>query len=393
LLLVRAEARQRRDIISVMLVLWIISELFFWAVLNHHLGARRYLPIVPAVAILLVRQLGATRGNSMVRGWLLWPLVPAAAITLSVAVADCQLANSARTAAGQIAAKYTPTGHKLWFAGGYGAFQYYMDTLGGQRIDIARSLLQPGDVVVEPWCNNADVELPSGSVGWLEGLTYAPYSWMNPYGGTESTAAGFYSADLGPVPFAVGRLPSQVYFVVKVFSGVQYDSQPDNPREVQAGGIPIFNKLSYTVERKTLSLKPEVAREVQLAAQAEAEGKVAEAIQSYRRALEEDSNNPVVLNNLARILASASKPELRNGNEAVRLATRAVELTDYRQPLLMVTLATAYAEAGQLSRAKEMGDVGHNLALLTGQQDVADQIARLLRLYSSGKVMDATLAP
>ena len=393
LLLVGAEAWGRRNIISVMLVLWIISELFFWTVLNHHLGARRYLPIVPAAAILLVRRLGVSRENSPAGGWLLWPLVPAAAITLSVAMADYQLANSVRTAAEQIAAKYKPMGHELWFAGGYGTFQYYMEKFGGQRIDIERSLLQPGDIVVEPWCNNADVELPSDSVGWLEGLTYEPYSWMNLYGGTKSSAAGFYGADLGPVPFAVGRLPGQIYFVVRVFSRVLYDSQPSNPREVQSGGVPSFDNLSYSVGREITYLKPTTIREVQLAAQARAEGKVPEAIQYYRRALEVDSNNPVVLNNLAWLLASASKPELRNGEEAVQLATRAVELTDSRQPLFIGTLAAAYAEAGQVSEARRMGNIGRGLALLTGQQDVADQIAKLLTMCSSDKAVDATLAP
>jgi tetratricopeptide (TPR) repeat protein len=392
LLLVGAEAWRRRDIISVMLVLWIISELFFWAVLNHHLGARRYLPMVPAAAILLVRRLGVVKGNAVTWG-VLWPLVPAAAITLSVAVADYQLANSARTAAEEITAEYKPTGHQLWFAGGYGTFQFYMEKLGGQRIDVERSLLQPGDIVVEPWCNNANVELPSGSVGWLDGLTYEPHSWMNLYGDTKSTAAGFYGADLGPVPFAIGRLPGQIYFVVKVFFRAQYDTQPVNPREVQAGGVPGFNNLSYSAGREIMDLKPVTIREARLAAQSEAEGKIAEAIQYYRRALEVDSNNPVVLNNLAWILASASKPELRNGEEAVQLAARAVGLTDSRQPIIIGTLAAAYAEAGQVSEAKRMGNIGRGLALLTGQQDVADRIAKLLALYSSGKAEDATLAP
>ncbi|MGA2243339.1 MAG: tetratricopeptide repeat protein [Verrucomicrobiota bacterium] len=268
-----------------------------------------------------------------------------------------------------------------------------MEKFGGQRIDIERSLLQPGDIVVEPWCNNADVELPSDSVGWLEGLTYEPYSWMNLYGGTKSSAAGFYGADLGPVPFAVGRLPGQIYFVVRVFSRVLYDSQPSNPREVQSGGVPSFDNLSYSVGREITYLKPTTIREVQLAAQARAEGKVPEAIQYYRRALEVDSNNPVVLNNLAWLLASASKPELRNGEEAVQLATRAVELTDSRQPLFIGTLAAAYAEAGQVSEARRMGNIGRGLALLTGQQDVADQIAKLLTMCSSDKAVDATLAP
>jgi 4-amino-4-deoxy-L-arabinose transferase-like glycosyltransferase len=392
LLLVGAEAWRRRNLISVMLVVWILSELFFWTVLNHHLGARRYLPMVPAAAILLARRLGAP-GENAARGGVLWPLVPAAAITLSVAVADYQLANSVRTAAAEIATKHKPIGHKLWFAGGYGTFQYYMEKLGGQRIDVARSVLQPGDVVVMPWLNNAALKLPPGSVGWLDGLRYAPNSWMNPYGDTASTAAGFYGADSGPVPFAVGGLPHQVYYVVKAFSTVQYHVRPANEREVQAGNRPSFTNSSYTIKGNlSFQLSPEAVEKLQLADRCKADGKIGEAIQHYREALDADANDPIALNALAWLLATA-RPEWRNGKEAVQLATRAVELTDSREPLFMGTLAAAYAEAGDFSSAVEMAKTGYALAQLTGQTDKTTQNARLLKLFSAGKAVDVTPAP
>jgi len=76
----------------------------------------------------------------------------------------------------------------------------------------------------------------------------------------------------------------------------------------------------------------------------------------------------MVLNDLALILATASKPELRNGEEAARLATKAVKLTDSRLPNFIETLAAAYAEAGQSSKATEAANAAHVLALLTGQK-------------------------
>ena len=165
LLLAAAEAWHGRDINSAMLVLWIISGLFSATVLNFAVNARSFLLIVPAAAILLVRRLEATRGNSLKGGWWLWPLIPAAAIALGVAAADCQLASSSRTAAEQITAKHKSPGHQLWFEG-HGAFQYYMEKLGGLPIDVERSLLQPGDTVVVPEIG-AFFPLPPGSVGWL----------------------------------------------------------------------------------------------------------------------------------------------------------------------------------------------------------------------------------
>jgi len=49
----------------------------------------------------------------------------------------------------------------MWFEG-HGAFQYYMEKLGGQPMDVERSLLQPGDVVVVPWIGSR-VPFPAGA--------------------------------------------------------------------------------------------------------------------------------------------------------------------------------------------------------------------------------------
>jgi 4-amino-4-deoxy-L-arabinose transferase-like glycosyltransferase len=392
LLLVGAELWRRRDIISLVLILWIVSELYIWTVLNHSMSVRRFLPIVPAVAILLVRRLEAVRENASASGWLLCPLVLSAAVALNIAVADYQLADSVRTAARQFAAKYQPTDHNLWFPGGYGTFQYYMEKAGARRIDLGQSVLEPGDVVVMPWLNNAFVELPLGGVGWLDILRSRPGFWINPYGLTEHTAAGFYGADLGPVPFAIGKYPGQEYFVVKVFFPIQFKSRSADAGAGQAGGRqkPDDYFCSYVPE-PMFREQPESTGLVRLAARSEAEGKLAEAIQYYRQALEVDSNNPAILNNLAWTLTTAGNPELRNGEEAVQLAARAVELTDCRYPVFVGTLAAAYAETGQFPEATHTACIAEALALITGQKDVYAANARLLTRYFAGQ--KATDAP
>jgi hypothetical protein len=392
LLLVVAETWRRRDAVTIILALWIIGVIYFATVLNWTVNVRSFLPAVPAAAILLVRRLEATRGNSVAGGGWLWPLIPAAAISLSLVIADYQLANSARTAAEQITLKYKSLSHQLWFEG-HGAFQYYMEKLGGQPVDVERSLLQPGDIVIVPE-TGVYIKLPPGSVGWVEQLRYAPPSWMNLMGGTENGVAGFYGANWGPVPFIFGKLPDQFFFVVKVFSRLQWNSQPDNPREVQAGEVPSFPNVSFQAENAmTFAGQPEVMNQVKLAAQLETAGKTKEAIQQYRNVLSMDSNNPVVLNNLAWLLATTDKPELRNGAEAMQFATRAVKQTDYRQPLCMGTLAAACAQAGQFPQACEMAQTAVVLAWITGQEEIAANEKKMLSLYSSGKTVDATHAP
>jgi 4-amino-4-deoxy-L-arabinose transferase-like glycosyltransferase/tetratricopeptide (TPR) repeat protein len=392
LLLVVAETWRRRDSITLILALWIAGTIYFATVLNWTVNVRSFLPLAPAAAILVVRRLEAFRGENMTDGRLLWPMIPAAAIVLSIAAADYQLANSARTAAEQISAKYKSASHTMWFAG-HGAFQYYMEKFGGLPIDVERSLLQPGDTVVVPEISTY-ITLPAGSVGWIEDLEFSRFSWMNLMGNTENGAAGFYGANFGPVPFTIGKSPVQAYYVLREYSQVQWNSKPTNPKDVQAGDVPSFSDFSFQEKNAlTFADKPEVMNQVRLAAQLEAEGKIEDAIQQYRNALSMDSNSPVVLNNLAWLLATTSKPEFRNGEEAVQLATRAVELTDCRQPRFIGTLAAAHAQAGQFKLACEIALTARSLALIINQKEIAANNEKLLSLYSSGKTVDETYNP
>jgi hypothetical protein len=390
LLLTAVEAWRRRDTVSTTLVLWVISGLFSTIVLNFMINARSFLPLVPAVAILLVRRLRTTTGILKWNGWFWWPLAPAMVIALSLVVADYRVANSVRTAAEQITAEYESADHTMWFEGHWG-FQYYMEKLGGQPVDVGRSTFQPGDIVVVPFNNNYLIALPPGSVGWLSAYSCIPASWINLSVGTESEAGGFNSSILCPIPYGVGGIPPHTYCVVKVFNRVQFNTQPANLREVPAGAVPVFTNLSFSVADKLVfSAKPGAMEQIQLAGQSEKEGSLAAAIQHYRKALDMDSNNPVALNNLAWILATAGNPALRNGDEAVQLSARAVALTDSRLPVFIGTLAAAYAEAGQFPNAVEMAVTAHHLAAITGQKEVAAANAKLAGRYAAGKTAGAS---
>ena len=79
------------------------------------------------------------------------------------------------------------------------------------------------------------------------------------------------------------------------------------------------------------------------------QGDAPKAADHYRQALALQPGMIEALNNLAWILAANPSDALRNGAEAVRLAERACELTQRREPVLLGTLAAAYAEAGRLA--------------------------------------------
>jgi tetratricopeptide (TPR) repeat protein len=123
--------------------------------------------------------------------------------------------------------------------------------------------------------------------------------------------------------------------------------------------------------------------ELKLAAISSDNRQFSDAIHHYQRALELDTNSVPALNNLAWLLATAPDPGLRNGKEAVRLAERACRQSEFKEALLLGTLAAAYAEAGRFDDAVATAQKARELALTNGQKDVADANERLLELYKS----------
>jgi tetratricopeptide (TPR) repeat protein len=138
--------------------------------------------------------------------------------------------------------------------------------------------------------------------------------------------------------------------------------------------------------RAALKTKPdEPLLRCRLAALLDASGKTEEAIQEYRRVLKDSPVLTEPMNNLAWILASTSNSSLRDGAEAVRLAQHACELTQDRQPMLIGTLAAAYAEAGRFSDAINAAEKARTLAEANGLKEIAQRNGELLELYRAGK--------
>ena len=114
-------------------------------------------------------------------------------------------------------------------------------------------------------------------------------------------------------------------------------------------------------------------------------GRTREAVAQYRQALKLDPDLPAALNNLAWILATSPDDQLRNGAEAIRLAERGCELTHYAQPVLLETLAAAYAEAGSFPEAAATAEKAEQLATNAGSAPMAAKIRQSLELYRAGK--------
>jgi tetratricopeptide (TPR) repeat protein len=110
-------------------------------------------------------------------------------------------------------------------------------------------------------------------------------------------------------------------------------------------------------------------------------GDTTQAIVQYREGLKLKSGDSNALNNLAWIRAAHADSAFRNGTEAVQLAQQACELTRYQRPIIVGTLAAAYAEAGRFEEAVATAQKARALALAAGQKDLAEKNQQLLELY------------
>ncbi|MGO8835916.1 MAG: fused MFS/spermidine synthase [Limisphaerales bacterium] len=111
------------------------------------------------------------------------------------------------------------------------------------------------------------------------------------------------------------------------------------------------------------------------------QGDFAGAIGCYRVALQKHPNMWDLLNNLAWLLATCPEASQRNGPEAVQLAEKACELTHYNTPLIVGTLAAAYAEAGRFDDAIWMAGKACAQASAAGNQELLKRNQELLALY------------
>jgi len=113
-------------------------------------------------------------------------------------------------------------------------------------------------------------------------------------------------------------------------------------------------------------------------------GSAAEAIVHYQKALQIKPDSAETQNNLAWVLATAPQASLRNGPQAVALAQQANQLAGGENPIILRTLAAAYAEAGRFPEAVETAKRALQLAAPPSNPALADAIRSQLKLYQAG---------
>jgi tetratricopeptide (TPR) repeat protein len=105
------------------------------------------------------------------------------------------------------------------------------------------------------------------------------------------------------------------------------------------------------------------------------------ALIDFSEAIRLDPGDPVAYNSRAVLRASCPDEKFRDGTKAIADATKACELTDWKDAEALDTLAAAHAEAGDFEKAVEYSRMALDLADDDSKPDLQDR----LELYENHK--------
>ncbi len=111
-------------------------------------------------------------------------------------------------------------------------------------------------------------------------------------------------------------------------------------------------------------------------------GEHSSAVTDYNKALALEPDSDHVLNNLSWVLSTSPDDDVRDGPRAIELATKAAELTEFKEAHILSTLAAGYAEAGDFEKAKEWSAKAVEAA---EDDETKATLAKELESYEQGK--------
>lgn len=106
------------------------------------------------------------------------------------------------------------------------------------------------------------------------------------------------------------------------------------------------------------------------------------AMADFEAALKTQPNDSMLLNNLAWLLATSPDDDVRDGPRAIELATRASDVTEYKEAFILSTLAAAYAENGDFEEAEKWSQ---KAVELNDNENQAEQLTEELESYQARK--------
>jgi protein O-mannosyl-transferase len=111
------------------------------------------------------------------------------------------------------------------------------------------------------------------------------------------------------------------------------------------------------------------------------QGRIREGVEEWQKVLAIQPDNGNALSNLAWVFATSPDDSLRNGTKAVHLAQEALRISGRRIAIIYRTLAAAYAESGDFSKAIQTAQEGIELASSQGNSGLATELQGNIALY------------
>jgi Flp pilus assembly protein TadD len=111
------------------------------------------------------------------------------------------------------------------------------------------------------------------------------------------------------------------------------------------------------------------------------QGHLDDAVAQFREAIRLKSDWPEPMSNLAMLIASHPEIKNRDTDEAIRLASAACELTKYHDPVMVGTLAAAYASAGRFAEAVDTARKAISIADTQNKPQLKNVLEHHLSLY------------
>lgn len=146
--------------------------------------------------------------------------------------------------------------------------------------------------------------------------------------------------------------------------------------------LPNYSQPHYSKAVETLSNYSHAHYNLALALAEK--GETVAAIGHYEKAIEAEPDLLEALTNLAWIFASSSDANIRNGPKAVELAEKASRLTGDASPIVLRTLAAAYATDKSFDKALETSRRALQFAQEQRNSELAETIRREMSLYEVG---------
>ena len=117
-------------------------------------------------------------------------------------------------------------------------------------------------------------------------------------------------------------------------------------------------------------------------------GRFGQAVADYKKTIALNSDYPDAKNNLGWLLATCPEKKYRDPKQAIEVATRECEASDWKNGLAIDTLAAAYAASGNFTKGVELQEQAIQLVNL---EEVRKKMEQRLQLYRNKKPFVDTL--